>query len=76
MAKCSTREMSAYKSKLKILRIIAIELEIPRCIFKLPNYIVTNMNYLLTVLSRQGTCNEPGGCSYTGTRQCPALYIP
>lgn len=45
MAKCSTREMSTYTSKLKILRIVAIELEILSHIFKLPNYTVTNMNY-------------------------------
>lgn len=37
--------MSTYTSKLKILRIVAIELEILSHIFKLPNYTVTNMNY-------------------------------
>lgn len=36
MTKCSNKKMSAYKAKLKNLRIVAIELEILRHIFKLP----------------------------------------
>lgn len=45
MAKCSTRKMSAYKPKLKNLRIVAIELEILKHIFKLSNSIVPNLRY-------------------------------